>query len=100
MTLTLAEIITAIASLPVADRDRLHQSIYQQEFTRRLNTLPSHVREVVNETIDKPTTEQEAEIIASRQEAYQAISNGTIHRGTARDLIASLAEKDDEYSLE
>ncbi len=91
MTLTLAEIITAIASLPVADRDRLHQSIYQQECL---------VREVANGIIYQPTAEQETEIIASRQEAYQAISNGTIHRGTARDLIASLAEKDDEYSLE
>jgi hypothetical protein len=73
---TLQEVLKAIDGLSAKDRDRLYESLRQQKIV-----------------------EQEAEILASRQELKQAIANGTAKTGDIRDLIAELVGDNDASHL-
>ena len=65
--ITVQEIVNSIDLLSTEEREHLFQLIHQ----RRVE-------------------ERETEILASRQELKQAISDGTAKKGDVRDLIAEL----------
>ncbi|PSB03233.1 hypothetical protein [Merismopedia glauca] len=71
--MTFQEIVDSIDRLSTEERDSLFELIHQ----RRIQ-------------------EQEAEILASRQELKEAIANGTAKRGGVRELIAELLGNDDD----
>ncbi|WP_373539748.1 hypothetical protein [Chamaesiphon sp.] len=75
--MTFQEVVAAIETLSIEDRDRLYELIHHQKIADR-----------------------EAEILASRQELKQAIADGTAKKGDVRDLIAELLGDDDASSLE
>lgn len=65
--MTFQEVVAAIGTLSIEERDRLYELIRQQKVADR-----------------------EAEILASRQELKQAIADGTAKKGDIQDLIAEL----------
>lgn len=65
--MTLQKVLKTIDNLSAEDRDRVYESLRYQKIA-----------------------EEEAEILASRQELKQAIANETDKRGDVCDLIAEL----------
>jgi hypothetical protein len=62
-----------------------------QEIVNSLDLLSSEERDTLWELIrQRRIKEQEAEILASRQELKEAIANGTAKKGDVRELIAEL----------
>jgi hypothetical protein len=72
-----------------------------QDIMKSIEQLSIEDQEELFEVIRKRRIEQqEAAILAHREELKQAISNGTAKRGSVQDLIADLLGDDDASSLE
>ncbi len=74
--MTVQDIVKSIEQLSIEDQEKLFKVICQQR-----------------------TQQQEAEILASREELKQEISAGTARRGNVYDLIADLRGDDDASCL-
>ena len=70
--MNLQEIFIEIDALSRDDRDALYDALHRQRIIER-----------------------ESEILANRAQAHRSIADGTIRRGTARDLITELNQEDD-----
>lgn len=75
--MTVEEIVDSIDRLSIEDQEKLFELIRQRQIEQ-----------------------QEAEILASRRELKQAISNGTAKKGSVRDLITDLLGDNDASCLE
>jgi hypothetical protein len=75
--MTVEEIVDSIDRLSIEDQEKLFEIVCK----RRVE-------------------QQEAEILASRRELKQAISNGTAKRGSVQDLITDLLGDNDASCLE
>jgi hypothetical protein len=75
--MTVEDIVDSIEQLSIEDREKLYEIVRK----RRIE-------------------QQEAEILASRRELKQAISDGTAKKGNVRDLIADLLGDNDASCLE
>jgi hypothetical protein len=74
--MTVQDIVKSIEQLSITDQEKLFEVICQ----RRIE-------------------QQEAEILAGREELKQAISDGTAKKGNVHDLIADLLGDDDASCL-
>jgi hypothetical protein len=75
--MTVEDIVESIDLLSIEDQEKLFELIHK----RRIE-------------------QQEVEILASRRELKQAISDGTAKKGNVRDLIADLLGNNDVSCLE
>jgi hypothetical protein len=75
--MTVEDIVESIDRLSIEDQEKLFELIHK----RRIE-------------------QQEVEILASRRELKQAISDGTAKKGNVRDLIADLLGNNDVSCLE
>ncbi len=75
--MTVEDIVDSIERLSIEDREKLFDLVRRR-----------HIEQ------------QEAEILASRRELKQAISDGTAKKGSVQDLITDLLGDDDASCLE
>lgn len=75
--MTVEDIVESIDRLSIEDQEKLFDLVRKRQIEH-----------------------QEAEILASRRELKQAISNGTAKRGSVQDLITDLLGDNDASCLE